>query len=71
MTSRATARYLRKPACALGALFILLAGVGAASAAKAADDASGFVAELGRHAIAIMKDPALSAADRPAAGSRR
>lgn len=64
MTTHGTATSLRKPAYALGALFILLAGAIAAPAAWAADDASGFVADFGRHAIAIMKEPGISAADR-------
>lgn len=62
MTPHGTIVSLRKPACALGVLFLLLAGT--APPARAADDASGFVADLGRQAIAIMKDPGLSPADR-------
>jgi len=64
MTPNGTAIFLRKRACALGVLSMLLAGAGAAPAAMAADDASGFIAGLGRNAIAIMKDPGLSTADR-------
>ncbi|HVJ55851.1 MAG TPA: ABC transporter substrate-binding protein [Aliidongia sp.] len=64
MTTYGTAASLTKPVHALGILFILLAGTLTAPAASAADDASGFITDLGRHAIAIMNDPGLSAADR-------
>ena len=62
MTTHGTATFLRKPAYTLSVLFILLTV--AAPAARAADDASGFIAGLGRDAIAIMKDPGISTADR-------
>ncbi|HLZ67760.1 MAG TPA: ABC transporter substrate-binding protein [Aliidongia sp.] len=64
MTTHGTATSLRKPAYALSTLFILLAAAMAAPAARAADDASGFVADFGRHAIAIMKEPGISSVDR-------
>ena len=64
MTTHGTATSLRKPAYALGVLFLLLAGAVAAPAARAADDASGFIADFGSQAIAIMKDPGISTADR-------
>jgi phospholipid transport system substrate-binding protein len=41
-----------------------MAGTLAAQPARAAEDASAFVADLGRQAITIMKDPAISKADR-------
>jgi phospholipid transport system substrate-binding protein len=53
-----------KPVHALGAILILLAGAAAAPAAKAADDASQFITNLGRHAVAIIGEPDISAADR-------
>jgi phospholipid transport system substrate-binding protein len=64
MTTHGTAIALKKPACALGISLLLLAGVLAAHPARAAGDASAFITELGRHAIAIMKDPEISRADR-------
>lgn len=57
MTMHGTAR-------SLGLSFILLAGTLAAQPARAAEDASAFVADLGRQAITIMKDPAISRADQ-------
>jgi len=41
-----------------------LAGAAVTPSARAADDASGFITGLGRHAIVIMKEPGVSAADR-------
>jgi len=64
MTTHATVTPPRRPAHALGALFILLAGTMAAPAARAADDASGFITDLGRHALAIVKEPGVSPTDR-------
>jgi phospholipid transport system substrate-binding protein len=64
MTSRGTTIFLGKPAYAIGALSIFLASALAAPAASAADDARAFVADLGRHAIDIMKDRKISVADR-------
>jgi phospholipid transport system substrate-binding protein len=64
MTTRGTTIFLRKPAYALSVLSILLASALSAPAASAADDASAFVADLGRHAIDIMKDRKISVADR-------
>lgn len=64
MTTHGTARFLSKPACALGISFFLLAGTLAAQPARAGQDASAFVADLGRQAITIMKDPAISRAER-------
>jgi phospholipid transport system substrate-binding protein len=64
MFTRGTTIFPRKPAHALSALSILLASALAAPAASAADDASAFVAGLGHHAIDIMKDRAISVADR-------
>jgi ABC-type transporter MlaC component len=64
MTPYGTARSLSKPARVLGISFILLAGTLATQPARAADDASAFVANFGRQAIAIVKDPEISRADR-------
>ena len=64
MTTRGTTIFPRRPAYVLSVLSILLASALAAPAASAADDASAFVAGLGRHAIDIMKDRGISTADR-------
>ena len=47
-----------------GKLSLLAILLTAAGPAMAADDASGFVADFGSHAIAIMQAPGVSAADR-------
>ena len=64
MTRRGTTVFLKRPAYALSALSILLASALAAPAGSAAEDASAFVTELGRHAIDIMKDRDITVADR-------
>jgi phospholipid transport system substrate-binding protein len=64
MATHGMAASLTKPTSAFGVLFILLAGAMAAPAARAADDASGFITDLGRNAIAIMKDSGSSTAER-------
>jgi phospholipid transport system substrate-binding protein len=64
MITQRTAISLRKPARALALSCLLLAGAGAAHRANAADEASAFIADLGRHAIAIVKNPEISKADR-------
>ena len=64
MTRRSTTVFLRRPAYALSVLSILLASALAAPAASAAEDASAFVTELGRHAIDIMKARDVTVADR-------
>jgi len=64
MTTYGTATSLRRPARALGVLFLLVAGGVAAPEARAAADAGGFIADFGRQAIAIMKGSDLSTADR-------
>jgi len=55
---------MHRTATSLGISFILLACTLAAPPSRAAEDASAFVADLGRQAITIMKDPAISRADR-------
>jgi phospholipid transport system substrate-binding protein len=55
---------MHRMATSLGISFVLLACTLAAQPARAAEDASAFVADLGRQAITIMKDPAISRADR-------
>jgi phospholipid transport system substrate-binding protein len=64
MTTQQTATSLRKPARALVISCLLLAGAVAAHQANAADEASAFIADLGRHAIAIVKNPEISKTDR-------
>jgi phospholipid transport system substrate-binding protein len=54
----------RKAAYTLSLLLLFLVGAAPLSAARAADDASGFIAGLGSHAIAIMQDAAISPAER-------
>ena len=62
MTTHRTAT--SKRTSAYGKLSLLAILLVAAVPALAADDASGFVADFGSHAIAIMQDPGASAADR-------
>jgi phospholipid transport system substrate-binding protein len=64
MTTHGSAGSRSKPVCALGISFILLAGTLTAVPARAAEEASAFIADLGRQAITIMKDPAISRSDR-------
>jgi phospholipid transport system substrate-binding protein len=65
MTTLGTTVFPRKLAYVLVALFTLLAGASVTPVARAADDdASEFIAGLGRDAIAIMQDSGISAADR-------
>lgn len=64
MTKHRMATSLRNPGRALAISCLLLAGAFAAHQANAADEASAFIADLGRHAIAIVKNPELSKADR-------
>jgi phospholipid transport system substrate-binding protein len=64
MTPDRTAPPKRKAAYTLSLLLLLLVGAAPLSAARAADDASGFIAGLGSHAIAIMQDTAISPAER-------
>jgi phospholipid transport system substrate-binding protein len=64
MTIHGKATSRRMPACAFGVLAILLGGIATAPAASAAGDASGFIDEFGRNAIAIMKEPAITTDDR-------
>jgi phospholipid transport system substrate-binding protein len=65
MTANGTARSFRHPARALGFFCILLVGAFAVHPARAADGPSDFIRNLGRNAVAIIKNPDISKADRP------
>jgi phospholipid transport system substrate-binding protein len=64
MTTHGTTASLTKRACEFSLALIFLVAAVVAPAAQAADDASGFITDLGRQAFAIMKDPGISKADR-------